>query len=290
MYTMSRYKDNIRFHEQYGEIHNFLQAVADGGCNEHFHWGRLDWMMAHSYLDTERLTRIALFRNEKEELAGVATYDTEFQDRWYLLHAVSDEALLRQMIEYAVNSENGPVTVKANHTDTMLCGLLEREGFERRGAGSVLQMELSQALPVRLPRGFALNAPDLELNNRQWRLVIHRGFDQEGLPEEWSEAVEEAAKHLEIPAYIKVFAMKGEEYAAHCGMWYRGGETAYIEPVVTLPEHRGKGLGRAVVYEAMGRARERGAKRAIVLSDQKFYFRIGMTKSSEVITWGRDGR
>lgn len=38
MYTMSRYKDNIRFHEQYGEIHNFLQAVADGGCNEHFHW------------------------------------------------------------------------------------------------------------------------------------------------------------------------------------------------------------------------------------------------------------
>ena len=89
--------------------------------------------------------------------------------------------------------------------------------------------------------------------------------------------MEEAAKHLEIPAYIKVFAMKGEDSAAHCEMWY-------------LPEHRGRGLGRAVVYEAMGRARERGAKRAIVLSDQEFYFRIGMTKSSEVIAWGRDGR
>lgn len=51
-------------------------------------------------------------------------------------------------------------------------------------------------------------------------------------------------------------------------VWYNGGNTAYIEPVATVPERRGKGLGRAVVYEAVNRAKERGAKRAIVLSDQ----------------------
>lgn len=68
-------------------------------------------------------------------------------------------------------------------------------------------------------------------------------------------------------------------------MWYNGENTAYIEPVVTVPEHRGKGLGKAVVYEAINRAKEQGAKRAIVLSSQKFYTHIGMTKSSEVGTW-----
>lgn len=71
-----------------------------------------------------------------------------------------------------------------------------------------------------------------------------------------------AAKYFETPEYRKVFAVKDGEYAAHCGVWYTGGDTAYIEPVVTVPEHRRKGLGRAVVYEAVGRAKKQGAKRA----------------------------
>ena len=66
--------------------------------------------------------------------------------------------------------------------------------------------------------------------------------------------------------------------------------TAYIEPVATVPEHRGKGIGQAVVYEAVNRAKERGAKRAIVLSDQDFYKRLGMIKSSEVGTWVRNSK
>ena len=64
--------------------------------------------------------------------------------------------------------------------------------------------------------------------------------------QEPSEEVAKAGKHLEIPEYIKVFAIKDGEYAAHCGVWYNGGNTAYIEPVATVPEHRGKGLGREV--------------------------------------------
>ena len=68
-------------------------------------------------------------------------------------------------------------------------------------------------------------------------------------------------------------------------MWYNNGDTAYIEPVVTVPEYRGKGLGKAVVYEAISRAKERGAKRATVLSDQDFYLHIGLRKSSEVAAW-----
>ena len=77
-------------------------------------------------------------------------------------------------------------------------------------------------------------------------------------------------KNLDIPEYIKVFAIKDGEYTAHCGVWYNNGDTAYIEPGVTVPEHRGKRLGKAVVYEVISRAKERGAKRAIVLSDQDF--------------------
>ena len=63
MYLIENYKDNIRFNRQYEEISKFLQIVADNGYNEHFHWGRFDWGMTHSYLDVEMLSRNALFRS-----------------------------------------------------------------------------------------------------------------------------------------------------------------------------------------------------------------------------------
>lgn len=285
MYTMENYRDNIRFNKQYDEIRKFLQKIADNGYNEHFHWGRFDWMMAHSYLDVEMLSRNALFRNENGELVGVVMYDTSFNDRWYILHSTSDKDLLRQMIEYVVKTDVGAATIKANLNDTALCNLLENTGFEKQYSESVLKIDLLHNLSFRLPQGFYFNDPDSAIDNWQWQLVTYHGFDHEGIPEEPSEEVAKAEKHLEISEYIKVFAIKDGEYAAHCGVWYNSGGTAYIEPVVTVPEHRGKGLGRAVVYEAINRAKERGAKRAIVLSDQEFYIHLGMTRSSEVGTF-----
>lgn len=48
------------------------------------------------------------------------------------------------------------------------------------------------------------------------------------------------------------------------------------------PELRSKGLAKAVIYEACKRAKKMGAKRAIVISDMEFYYRIGFKCSSEV--------
>lgn len=290
MYLIENYKDNIRFNKQYREICKFLQTNADNGYNEHFHWGRFDWMMAHSYLDVEMLTKNALFRNQNGELVGAVMYDTSFNDRWYILHSASDEKLLGQMIEYVIKTDIDTATIKANLNDTMLCKLLENAEFEKQYSESVLEIDLSHKLSFQLPQGFCLNPPDSEIDNWQWQLVIYHGFDHEGVPQEPSEEVSKAQKHLEISEYIKTFAIKNGEYAAHCGVWYNGKNTAYIEPVVTVPEHRGKGLGKAVVYEAMNRAKEKGAKRAIVLSDQEFYIRLGMTKSSEVGTWVKNNK
>ena len=117
----------------------------------------------------------------------------------------------------------------------------------------------------------------------KYQLVIHRGFDNDGLPEKWDYEFLKRIPHANDE--LKTFAISGGEYRAHCGLWYESGDTAYIEPVATLPEHRNKGLAKAVVYEACNRAKALGAKRAIVLSDNEFYFRIGFRLSSEVFDW-----
>ena len=249
----------------------------------------VDVLFGYIELDGDSLySSCALISSGK--LVGVVLYDMGFNDRWYILHSVSDEILLRQMIDYATKIDAGTITIKANLRDTVLCSLLENMGFEKQYSESVLEIGLSHDLSYQLSDGFYLNEPDSKIDKWQWDLVLYLGFDHEGIPEESTDEEKEAEKHLEISEYIKVFAIKNGEYTAHCGVWYDGGETAYIEPVVTVPEHRGKGLGKAVVYEAINRAKQRGAKRAIVLSDQEFYKRLGMTKSSEVATWVKNSK
>ncbi len=91
--------------------------------------------------------------------------------------------------------------------------------------------------------------------------------------------------HLNPKLTLFVVAPNGD-YAAHCGMWYSPDtEICYVEPVVTVPEYRKNGLGKAVVYECINRCTELGAKKAIVISDQDFYYRLGFEKYSVCQLW-----
>ena len=69
MYSIENYKENVRFNNQYNKLHDFLKAYADDGYNEHFHWGRLDWMMSHSYLDVEMLKKMLCFEMKAAKLS-----------------------------------------------------------------------------------------------------------------------------------------------------------------------------------------------------------------------------
>ncbi len=284
MYIIENYKLMAeRFEGQYGDVHRFLTTFADSGVNEHFHWGRFDWMMTHPCLDRENISRIAIFRDGNSKIAGLALFDTSYEDRWYLLHADSNQELFSQMVEYIIDVDGNEAIVHANESDKPLCDFLASKGFVGQHSESVLELPLNdKRLNDTLPDGFKMV---YEPDEYKWRQVIRRGFGDDGEPEAPDEETAKAQMRLNDDAYIKVFAEKGGIYAAHCGVWYDGGETAYIEPVATVPEHRKKGLGKAVVYGVLNIAAGRGAKRAIVLSEQEFYFRIGMTVSSKVRIW-----
>ena len=259
MYAIENYQKQERFHKCYKEISRFLRNNADSGFNEHFHWGRLDWLMAPPCPDVEMLPKITVFKDSGGTIVGTALFDTEYENGWYVLHSVSDEKLLRQMTAYINDVDSAP-PIKANLNDIALCKLLEEMNFKKQFSEYVLAVNLSHDLSYRLPTGFCINEQNAPIDEWQWRLVIHRGFDHDGIPQTLSGEAAEAEKHLQTKEYIKTFAIKNGEYAAHCGLWYNGGETAYIEPVATVPEYRRKGLGKAVVYEALRRAKNQGAR------------------------------
>ncbi len=283
-YRIERYSSCRRFNEQYPEIYRFLLKAGEFEYNAHFPWGRFDWMQIHTMLEEDKLTKILLFRDEQEELVGMATHDTFYDDRVYVLHTGCDEALLRLMVDAVLENEAGTAVIKVNSGDIALAEVLRRRGFRQTGRDStLLELDLSGELSYQLPAGYTVNPENFTLDPWQYRLVMHKGFENEGVPEPWPEEV----LTREVHSPIRLFAIKGSEYCAHCGLWYTEGDTAYVEPVATAPEHRKKGLAKAAIYEACRRARAMGAKRATVLSDQEFYYRIGFTLSSEVYRWER---
>lgn len=142
---------------------------------------------------------------------------------------------------------------------------------------------MSNPLVYCLPDGYTMSPREFAADPWQYHLVIHRGFDNDGTPERWDAELLKRIPHANDA--LKTFAIANREYCAHCGLWYTTDDTAYVEPVATVPEHRKRGLAKAVVYEACSRAHALGAERAIVLSDQSFYSRIGFTLSSEVYDW-----
>ena len=130
-----------------------------------------------------------------------------------------------------------------------------------------------------ISKEYSISPQEFDIDAWKYQLVIYRGFNHEGIPDKWEDDV--LARGVNVNMQLKTFAITNSEYCAHCGLWYTEGVSAYVEPVVTIPEHRKKGLAKAVIYEACKRAQNLGAKRATVLSDQEFYYKIGFKCSSE---------
>lgn len=287
MYKKEMYRNMQRFNQQYEDIHTFLAENADNGVNEHFHWGRFRWHMGHSMLETEKLTSIAIFRNETGKVCGLVTYDTDYDDRNYILHN-GDKELVAMMIQHVISAEGNKAQFMVNERDLVLSEMLLEYGFQLlKQDNCVLQMNLNGNLSYKLPDGFELLSAGHAIDMMKYQMVIFKGFNNEGIVEfePWADEVMKPQPHDNNS--LRVLVADGMEYCAHCGIWYESGETAYIEPVVTIPRCRSKGLGKVVVYEALSRVRDMGAKRAVVVSDQPFYHSIGFNLSSEYNVWGR---
>ena len=285
-YRIERYKNCQRFNEQYESIYQFLLEAEKLEYNEHFHWGRFEWMHAHSYLDEDKLTSIAMFKDENGTIVGLTTYDTGYDDRVYLIHTSSDKMLLEYMVDTVLEAEGDGAVIKANSNDTVICQILQEKGFEKKHrCACILSLDLTNPLDYSMPDAYSMSPQGCVADPWQYQLVIHKGFGNDGIPERWDDEFLKRIPHVNED--LKTFAIANNEYCAHCGLWYSTGNTAYVEPVATVPEHRKQGLAKAVVYEACTRANAFGAKRAIVISDQEFYFRIGFILSSEVSDWER---
>lgn len=279
--------------KDYEDVRAFLLKRADPG----YTFGRWDWMVTHPNLMPEALPRIGLWK-EGEELVAVALFDCR-PGRAYLLELPGYADIRAEMLEYAqreLRGEDGGFRLMVREGDVALETIAANAGYiatPDREPEAVFDIGAT-SMEYALPEGFRITDMEETFDLGKYGEALWYGF---GHGEDGPfEPTEEDSKigtssmlriNVDLRLKVAVLAPNGR-FAAYCGMWYDPrSEFAVVEPVVTQPQFRKRGLGRAAVLEGIRRCGELGAKRAYVGSSQQFYYSIGFRPSGAFTEWKR---
>lgn len=268
-FTESDYRDICTF---------LIELCGHGTANLNWNWARFEWMYQHPYCDRAQLGTIGLWK-DNGRVVGAAIFDL-YHGEAFCASLPEYESLLPEIYGYAsknLSDENG-LGVCVADTDKRTQAILESLGFKKaEQTEQLFFLDLEDIPSYTLQEGLTIRPIALPEEKEAYNTVIWKGFDHEGDMEEL-ETMRRSTASLppNLRTELCLAVDDGSEFAAHCCCWYDARtDYAYIEPVCTIPKYRGKGIGRAVLLEALDRCRDLGAKRAIVLSDQTFYQKLG---------------
>jgi GNAT superfamily N-acetyltransferase len=189
--------------------------------------------------------------------------------------ALEEEMLLvaEERLRTIGKTSGRPVlVVEAQDVDTMRTELLARRGYERKADWQVSPRTRDLSLPIPdapLAAGYGIRAMrPTEEDARSRKAASWRAFHPDEPID--TDFVGSSYRHIECePLYRRDLDLVAEdptgEIAAFATVWYDDAlRVCTFEPVGTAPEHRRKGLARAVIAEGMRRAHSMGAQAASV--------------------------
>ncbi len=278
MIELKRYK-----REDYEAVCDFLIEL----CREderyiHWNWARFEWMMEHPEFDQSLISSIGLW-TENHRIVGAAIYDMYFGEASCLV-LPEYKTLYPEVLEYAYRElkDDAGLGIAICDDHPMQIAAAEAAGFVRaHQSETAMRLALDHPFPVKLPEEFAFAELDPVKDAYALQWLFWQGFDH-GTDRVEFEKTEQIIPRVRphFNPYLSVAAVNaaGEPVSCCCLWLHDNTDYAYVEPLCTIPSYRGKGIAKAVVLEAMNRAKALGATRAYVLSDMKFYEKLGFVK------------
>ena len=212
--------------------------------------------------------------------------------------ALTDEMLDFAEAEIAIPTADGGkrLNVWSLESDTYRNERLTSRGYTRGDDGDYCNAQaLSGEFVPQLPDGYALVSAVEETDALRRANAGHIGFN----PEE--EALTEVPEHFTRMEQAPLFRPDLElmtryqdgTLTSSCVVWYdEMTKTGMFEPVSTHPNHRRRGLGKAMLLEGLRRLQALGAERAFVGSygDQRkaFYESAGFETFDKDWYWAKE--
>jgi GNAT superfamily N-acetyltransferase len=235
------------------------------------------------------------WENAEGKIVAVTAFEYPWLGDVFFLRYPGYDHLLEEMFQDAednlVHPEKRTLRIQIYEHDEPFKAIAKRRGYQKKEEWSEEDTEyaIRGELPEpELPGGFILQSMADENDLERRRKAFGRGFNHED-PKEWPSlfSYQELQK---APDYdrgrdLYVVAPDGE-FVSFCILWWdERNRLGILEPVGTVPEHRRKGLARAVVHEAIRRAAALGAEKVVVGAGLEFYLAIGFEIKCTSYRW-----
>ena len=275
MMNFQQYSDR-----DYVSVCDFLIALnSDDHSHINWNWARFEWMAEHPMFDKSAASSIGLWR-DGDRIVGAAIYDMYFGEA-FCGALTAYRSLISAIWEYAfreLKDDNGLAVAVCDDCKSEIEAAKSLGFVPTEQTETMMRIALDRSFDAELPQGmrFVSLDPAEEPYDFQW--LLWQGFDHGTDKAEFEREdpiVPQIRRHLDPALSLAVETPQGEKVAYGCLWYHEKTDYAYIEPVCVIPSYRGKGLAKALVFEALNRAKARGAKNAYVLSDMMFYEKLG---------------
>lgn len=280
--------------KDYEAVYDFLISLNRKNQDHiNWNWARFEWMMEHPEFDKSLMDSIRLWM-DGEKVVGAAIYDMYFGEAFVGVLPEYSRIYI-DILDYAnreLNDENG-LGIAVCDDCIFEKDMVKLSGFEiAEQAETVMRLDLDKELCSDLPDGLRFTELDPIKEPYAFQWLLWQGFDHgsdRAKFEDQEQIILQNRPHLN--PYLSVVAENADgEKVAYCCVWYSDKtDYAYIEPVCTVPSCRKKGIAKAVVYEAVNRAKSLGANKAYVLSDMPFYEKLGFYRDKHFSFYWKRG-
>ena len=242
---------------------------------------------------------VGIWENEENEIVGFACNEAIGFGEAFLQYIPEriTESIVEEMIDFidsnlfAEKDNKKIIKLRVLDDDNFIESIIQKHGYVKKedSAETTTYVDLDRdfILPD-LPPHFKIQSMADENDLVKRTLTFAKAFgnygtEHEVLPHCYVELQKCPIYRKDLDVYI--IGPDGE-YVSFCLIWYdKKNKIGILEPVGTNPKYRKMGLAKAVVYEAINRAKKEVAERVYVGDGQQFYLSIGFRKSHRHTIW-----
>ena len=274
MYNVNQYPKSDTYGKEFETVRQFLLKHNESLKYIHFHWSRWEWMFARASFDVNDLDQILMIY-EKDQLVALLSIEDETGP----LFLVYDDVLsLKEYIISYLNKTNNHADLIIPNDQEMIDLLLNNDYQAMDWFDPVTRFSLDH-FDIYEDPDYQFVSLEKDYRLDQIHQALWHGFDHKEPIIFSEETLSDRKRITSSPQFKKSYtfvAIHNDRYVAYAGIWYQiGTKTALIEPVATVPEHRKKGLARALIYHAIAAAQKDGATDIFVGSNRPFYLNMG---------------
>ena len=251
--------------------------------NEHinWNWARFEWMYEHPMFDKSLMPLIGLWF-DNDRIVGSAIYDMYLGEASVLV-LPEYHHLYKEILEYAYENlkDDEGLKIAVPDEDEFEKKIVIEAGYQLTDQiETIMSVDLNKPLVVPSKEGMAFVNLDPIKDYDELCYLFWQGFDHgDGREECKRENPPQGSSRVHYNPCLSITVKMGDKYVGHVSLWYSTKtDYTYVEPVCVIPEYRGKGVAKAMIYEALNRARFLGAKKVYVISDMEFYEKLGFKK------------